>query len=83
MNAYNLSFASRYRNGTINYWNTPDRGVDLAGEGRRRADELGSLIRESRNAAILLPFVASAISERGNFGPMETSFFHRCAELTA
>lgn len=83
MSSSNLSFACRNDSGTINYWNTSAIDADLAGEGRRRADELGGLVKGDRNAVLLLPFVASAICESGNFGPMETAFFHRYAELTA
>jgi len=78
-----LSFSSRSKSGTVNYWNPASDELDLAGEGRRRADELGQLIQAEPDRAILLPFVARAIGEGGGFGPMETAFFHRIGEHAA
>lgn len=76
-----ISFASYSENGFIDYWPYNEDEEEAAEEGRRRASELCELLEFRADAAILLPFIARAIAEKGKFGPMETAFYHRIAEL--
>ena len=75
-----LSFASRDEHG-ISLWSPAIDGtaIDFNAEGRRRAQELLSLM-QSEGLPFLLGHVTEAIVKQDWFGPMECSFFAVIAE---